>query len=46
VQLILTAVVGLYVGRMYDEVKARPLYILDEGPRGDEHVTPPSAMNT
>ena len=33
VQLVLTSAVGLYVGRMYDEVKARPLYVVEDEPR-------------
>jgi len=28
VQLVVVGMVGLYVGRMYDEVKGRPLYVL------------------
>jgi dolichol-phosphate mannosyltransferase len=30
VQLIVTGVLGLYVERIYNEVKSRPLYVLDE----------------
>ena len=33
VQLVLISAVGLYVGRMYDEVKARPLYVVEDEPR-------------
>ena len=33
VQLVLTSAVGLYVGRVYDEVKARPLYVVEDEPR-------------
>jgi dolichol-phosphate mannosyltransferase len=29
-QLTLVGVVGVYVGRMYDELKARPLYVVRE----------------
>jgi dolichol-phosphate mannosyltransferase len=28
VQLLLTGMLGLYIGRIYDEVKARPLYVI------------------
>lgn len=41
IQLIFLGILGEYLGRIYDEVKNRPLYILDEA-LGFEHLDPRS----
>lgn len=35
-----TGVAGLYVGRIYNQVKDRPLYVVDERVTGDESTVP------
>ena len=43
--IISLGVVGLYVGRIFDQVKGRPLFVVDEQIDG-EHERPPSAWMT
>ena len=39
--IVCVGVVGLYVGRIFEQVKDRPLYLIDaqaEGPSSSQHV--------
>jgi polyisoprenyl-phosphate glycosyltransferase len=42
-QLLMTGVLGEYVGRIYEEIKRRPLYITAEEVNVSSSATPPSA---
>ncbi len=42
IQLITVGIIGEYLGRVYDEVKRRPLYVVDERRVSDRVSTPPS----
>ena len=42
-QLLMTGVLGEYVGRIYEEIKRRPLYIVEREVNFTDDVAPPSA---
>lgn len=44
--LLTLGVIGEYIGRIYDEVKSRPLYVVDETRRLDAFPTPDVARET
>jgi len=41
VQLLMIGIIGEYLGRIFDEVKRRPLYLIGERTDGEESVIPP-----
>jgi polyisoprenyl-phosphate glycosyltransferase len=51
-QLLMIGILGEYLGRIYDEVKRRPLYLVDEtrnlatSPRNDELRVEPAALES
>ncbi|HSB64296.1 MAG TPA: glycosyltransferase family 2 protein [Thermoanaerobaculia bacterium] len=45
VQLTVIGVLGEYLGRIYDEVKGRPLYLVAEEVGGDADAPPPEAAS-
>jgi glycosyltransferase involved in cell wall biosynthesis len=44
VQLISLGILGEYLGRLYDEARGRPLYVVREAP-DDQYFSPPKAGN-